>query len=387
MPLNHPGNDIVISGLGLVTPFGAGVAPYWRGLLDGRSALRPARRFAAPPYRGEPVGEVSGPGPAAGTPRKGAYARAAITEAVEAAGLPGVPADALVILVGQAPLPGRDAEAPATGGDLAAYREFLGPDPADALAPGRAPGRVLHLSHACASAVFAVGFARAALRAGAAPLAVVAGSSVLNRYEYASMDVVRAVGRDAATPFDTGRAGISLGEGGGAVVLETAAHARSRGRAAGLVVAGAACRVAGAKAAASDAELIGGCMRDALEDAAVDGLDHVHAHATGTVQGDAAELAAIESVATLAGARALPVSSHKGAIGHLLHISGAPALAAAALALRTGTVPPTAGLAHAEATDRVVLPTAPLRLPSARTAAVNSFGFGGNNATLILRSA
>lgn len=144
--------------------------------------------------------------------------------------------------------------------------------------------------------------------------------------------------------------------------------------------------MAGAKAAASDAELIGACMRDALGDAAVDGLDHVHAHATGTAQGDAAELAAIEAIAAETGSSALPVSSHKGAIGHLLHISGAPALAAAALTLRTGTVPPTAGLASAEDTDRVVLPTAPLRLPSARTAAVNSFGFGGNNASLILRA-
>ncbi|MFH8592860.1 beta-ketoacyl synthase N-terminal-like domain-containing protein [Streptomyces rimosus] len=381
-PVSNPVNDIVISGLGLVTPFGTGVAPYWRGLLEGRSALRPARRFKAPSYRGEPVGEVPGPDPAAGTPRKSSYARSAIAEAVEAAGLPGVPRDALVILVGQAPDPGRE-----TGADPASEQEFLGPDPSGTLGPAFAPGRVLHLSHACASAVFAVGFAREALRAGVAPVAVVAGSSVLNRYEYASMDVVRAVGRDAARPFDAGRAGISLGEGGGAVVLETAGHARSRGHVADLVVAGAACRVAGAKAAASDAELIGACMRDALEDAAVDGLDHVHAHATGTAQGDAAELAAIEAIAAETGSSALPVSSHKGAIGHLLHISGAPALAAAALTLRTGTVPPTAGLMSAEDTDRVVLPTAPLRLPSARTAAVNSFGFGGNNASLIVRTA
>ncbi|KAA6214898.1 3-oxoacyl-ACP synthase [Streptomyces albofaciens JCM 4342] len=384
MPVKDPVNDIVISGLGLVTPFGAGVAPFWRGLLEGRSALRPAGRFEAPSYRGEPVGEVPGPGPAAGTPRKSAYARAAIGEAVEAAGLPGVPRDALVILVGQAPYPGPETVADAAS-DPAAHREFLGPDPAGALGPAFAPGRVLHLSHACASAVFAVGFAREALRAGVAPLAVVAGSSVLNRYEYASMDVVRAVGREAARPFDTGRAGISLGEGGGAVVLEPAGHARARGHATDLVVAGAACRVAGAKAAASDAELIAGCMRDALADAGADRLDHVHAHATGTVQGDAAELAAVESIAAETGSDALPVTSHKGAIGHLLHISGAPALAAAALTLRTGTVPPTAGLTAAEGTDRVVLPTAPLRLPSARTAAVNSFGFGGNNATLVLR--
>ncbi|MFE2363987.1 beta-ketoacyl synthase N-terminal-like domain-containing protein [Streptomyces virginiae] len=375
-------SDIVISGLGLVTPFGRGVEPYWRGLLGGRSALGPARRFTEPPYRGEPVGEVpraAGPEPDGG-PRKSAYARAALGEALHAAGLDRLPDGAVVLLVGQAVLP-----RPGDGRALptADEREFMGPDPAEVLGV-RPDLRHVHLSHACASAVFAVGYARELLRAGAAPLAAVVGSSVLNRYEYASMDVVRAVGRTTARPFDVERAGISLGEGGGAVVLESAGHARARGVSADLAVAGAACRVAGAKAAASDTDRIAACMRDALDDASVHGLDHVHAHATGTGQGDAAELAAVEAVAADCGARALPVSSHKGAIGHLLHISGAPAIAAAAGMLRGGIVPPTAGLTTPEPTDRLVLPTAPMEVAGARTAAVNSFGFGGNNASLVL---
>ncbi|WP_051806948.1 beta-ketoacyl synthase N-terminal-like domain-containing protein [Streptomyces sp. NRRL F-2664] len=389
-------SDIVISGLGLVTPFGQGVEPYWRGLLGGRSALAAARRFTSPPYRGEPVGEVPEQGPGAGGattrpgpgpeegPRKSAYARTALREALHAAGLARLPDGAAVLLVGQAPLPPPDDGW--HGRRAVDEREFLGPDPEEVLSgvlagPGRQPA---HLSHACASAVFAVGYARELLRSGAAPVAVVVGSSVLNRYEYASMDVVRAVGRTAARPFDVDRAGISLGEGGGAVVLEGAAQARARGAAADLVVAGAACRVAGAKSAASDTGRIAACMRAALDDASVDGLDHVHAHATGTGQGDAAELAAVEAVAADCGARALPVSSHKGAIGHLLHISGVPAIAAAAGTLRGGVVAPTAGLTVPEPTDRVVLPTVPMEVAGARTAAVNSFGFGGNNASLVL---
>ncbi|MFB7175035.1 beta-ketoacyl synthase N-terminal-like domain-containing protein [Streptomyces sp. NPDC056254] len=374
-------SDIVISGLGLVTPFGHGVEPYWRGLVGGRSALAPARRFTAAPYRGEPVGEVPHGAPEpAGATRKGAYARAALEEALHAAGLARLPDGAVVLLVGQAPLPRPgEGRAEPTGDE----REFMGPDPAEVL--GAPPGpRYVHLSHACASAVFAVGYARELLRAGEAPVAAVVGSSVLNRYEYASMDVVRAVGRTAARPFDVERAGISLGEGGGAVVLESAAHARARGAAADLVVAGSACRVSGAKSAASDTDRVASCMRDALDDASVHGLDHVHAHATGTGQGDAAELAAVEAVAADCGARALPVSSHKGAIGHLLHISGAPAIAAAAGTLRSGIVAPTAGLATPEPTDRLVLPTAPMEVSGVRTAAVNSFGFGGNNASLVL---
>lgn len=392
----HPHvSDIVITGLGLVTPFGRGVRPYWNGLLEGRSVLAPAPDFGAPSYRGEPVGRVPRadeasprtPG-AARTPRKSGYARVATAEALRAAGLSAVPRDALVVLAGQAPAyPAHQpsdatGEASQAGAVTADLDEFVGPGPVETIGPDLARDRVVHLSHACATAAFAVDFARAALRAGLAPVAVVAGSSVLNRYEYASMSVVRAVSPAAARPFDVGRAGVSIGEGAGAVVLETARHARARGRAADLVVAGAACRVAGGKAA-SDTGLITACMRDALDDAAVDRVDLVHAHATGTVQGDAAELAALEAVA--GGRDPLPVSSHKGAIGHLLHASGVPALAAAALSLRTGIVPPTPGLGTPEHTDRVLLPTAPLSVPTARVAAVNSFGFGGNNATLVLR--
>ncbi|QRX94977.1 MULTISPECIES: beta-ketoacyl synthase N-terminal-like domain-containing protein [Streptomyces] len=369
--------DIVISGLGLLTPFGPGVDALWRGLVQGRTALAPARRFTAPAYRGEPVGEVPQFAPGTGA-RKQAYASAAVVEALRAARLPAVPHDALVVLVGQAPLP---ADEPATPLD-AEEREFLGPGPLGVLRPGRS----VHLTHACASALFAIAFAREALREGAAPVAVVAGATALNHYEYASMDVVRAVDRAAARPFDTERAGISLGEGGGAVILESAQRARARGLAADLVVAGCGTRVAAAKSVASDETSVADCLREAMSDARADHLDHVHAHATGTPQGDTAELRAIEAVAAQASLHDVPVSSHKGAIGHLLHISGAVGLAAASQTLRTGIIPPTAGLVTPEATHRVRLPLVSEHASPLTVVAVNSFGFGGNNASVVLRT-
>ncbi|WP_424890441.1 beta-ketoacyl synthase N-terminal-like domain-containing protein [Streptomyces sp. XH2] len=377
-------SDVVISGLGLLTPFGRGVGTYWRRLLAGHSALAPARRFAAGPYRGEPIGEVPEapePGPGASGSHQQAYASAAVEDALRAARLPRVPDDALVILVGQSPLPA--AGSPLDSPLDAEEREFLGPGATGLLAHGRA----VHLTHACASALFAVAFAREALRAGAAPLAVVAGATALNHYEYASMDVVRALDRAAARPFDTAREGISLGEGGGALVLEPAGRARARGLEPDVVVAGTGCRVAAGKPVASDGGSVADCLREALDEARTDRLDYVHAHATGTPQGDTAELQAVEAVAGEHAWEGLPVSSHKGAIGHLLHISGAAGVAAAAMALRTGVAPPTAGLRTPEETRRVRLPMTPLEIPGASVAAVNSFGFGGNNATVILRRA
>ncbi|MFG2346114.1 beta-ketoacyl synthase N-terminal-like domain-containing protein [Streptomyces phaeochromogenes] len=368
--------DIVISGVGLVTAFGHGTAAFGRGLLERRCALDRARRFNAAAYRGHAVGEVSGETPATG-PRRQAYMLTAVDEALEAARLTGLPEGGQVILVGQSPLPddpdGVDAD----------QREFMGPTRSGALGAGPA----LYITQACASTLFAVSLAREIIRAGTAPAVVVAGGTALNPYEYASLDVVRALSIEPARPFDMDRQGISLGEGGGALVLEDADRARRRGARTDLVVAGLACRLTGAKAVASDTDVVGACMRAAMEDAGVGGIDYLHAHATGTQQGDTSELHAVEKICAENGLTGLPMSSHKGAIGHLLHISGVAAIAATALALRTGTVPPTAGLSAPEATSRVALPTEAQPGHRLSHAAVNSFGFGGNNACLILRRA
>ncbi|MFH9438994.1 beta-ketoacyl synthase N-terminal-like domain-containing protein [Streptomyces rochei] len=368
--------DIVISGIGLVTAFGPGTDAYVRGLLAGRCALGPARRFSATAYRGHAVGEVSDTVPGT-VPRRQAYMLTAVEEAVRAARLTALPDGTRVILVGQSPLPSGPAAADAE------QREFMGPAPGGLLGTGPA----LHITQACASTLFAMSLAREIIQSGAAPAVVVAGGTALNPYEYASLDVVRALAREPARPFDVERQGISLGEGGGALVLEHTDHARRRGACTDLVVAGLACRLAGGKAVASDEDVVSACMRAALDDAGVDAVGYLHAHATGTQQGDAAELHAAEKICGESGMTRLPVSSHKGSIGHLLHISGVAAIAATAAALRTGTVPPTTGLSTPEATSRVTLPTRAEPGHPLSHAAVNSFGFGGNNACLVLRCA
>lgn len=347
---------VAVTGVGLVTGYGYGADRYWRGLLAGASALAPARRFGH--ADGAWVGEVPAPTDAT----RQAYADAALREALRTAGLPAVPDDCLVVTVGQT---GALTDAArATGADLAAPRVPAG-------------GGDHVLTHACASAAFGVAFARELLAAGAAPMAVVVGATVLNEAEYASMRAVRAVSPHRARPLDRGRDGISLGEGAGAVVLEPVARADVR-------VTGAACRVAGGKAAASDQEVLASCVTTALGEADVTTVDYGHAHATSTPQGDAAELAVLDTMADQLGVEALPVSSHKGAVGHLLHASAFPALAAAVRALRTGILPPTPGLVEPEPVTRLRLLRTPLEAPTAHTALLTSAGFGGNNAALVL---
>lgn len=374
-PADAACGDVAVTGVGLVTGYGFGVDRFWRGLLTNDTALGPARRFdhAEDAW----VGEVPVPSDAAAT--RQAYADAAVREALRDAGYPTLPDGCLVVTVGQT---GALTDAArATGADLVAAGVPAG--------TRIAFGGPHVLTHACASAAFGVAFARELLAAGAAPAALVVGATTLNREEYASMRAVRAVSPHRARPFDRHRDGISLGEGGGAVVLEPAARAAARGARTDVRVSGAVCRVAGATrhAAASDHEVLADCVDAALGEADVSGLDYVHAHATGTSQGDAAELAVLDEVADRLGATALPVSSHKGATGHLLHASAFPALAAAVRALRTATLPPTPGLADPEPAERLRLLRAPLTLPAVRTALLTSAGFGGNNAVLVLTGA
>ncbi|MGW4896331.1 beta-ketoacyl synthase N-terminal-like domain-containing protein [Kitasatospora sp. NPDC004240] len=377
--MSAPAPQIALTGLGLVTAYGAGVDPYWRGLLSGRSALRPAERFASPWYGGEPVGEVPLHGTWPGGTRKQLLLEAALAEALASAGLTGLPPGALVVLVGQAPEVG--AGAPAESAEL------TGPRLRAAESVPLFGGAPFYLSHACASAAFGVALAREALLAGAVRTAVVLGACALNPLEYASMKVVRVVSPGPARPFDRAGAGITIGEGAGAVVLEDRRSARERGRPADLLLGSAVCRVGGSSPAASDDRVVADCVRQACADAGVDRLDYVHAHATGTLQGDAAELRVLDALAADLGAEGLPVGSHKGAVGHLLHASCFPAIAAAALALRHGVVPPTPGLTDPEPAAHLRLPTESLAVPDARDALLTSFGFGGNNAALTLHRA
>ncbi|OKI61610.1 beta-ketoacyl synthase N-terminal-like domain-containing protein [Streptomyces sp. MJM1172] len=383
-------NAVALAGTGLITALGSGPHAFWGGLLRGERAFGEltafegdfrSRTVAAVPPSAFPAGpDTAAPDRTTPGRRKHAMALAAAAQALRAAGLPGLPAGALVVLVSQAP-----------GTADGTAREFTGPDPAALLAAlGASPDQaaVVHLSHACASAAFAASFARDWLLSGLGDTALVVGASALNPYEYASMDVVRTLSPGGARPFDTTRDGITVGEGGGAFVLETAARANRRGHRPKAWLSGAACLVDSTQAVASEPAAIRAAMRGALEDAGVGRVDYVHAHATGTAQGDAAEVEAVGELARELGPHPVPVSSHKGAVGHLLHASAFPALVAAVGFLREARLPGTPGLrAPLEVPDGVVTVREPTAAVRAEHVLVNSFGFSGNNASLVLSAA
>ena len=214
------------------------------------------------------------------------------------------------------------------------------------------------------------------------PIGVV-GFSMLGTLSRRNDDPARA-----SRPFDAGRDGFVIGEGAGIVVLERESFARARGAPVLAELAGYGCtcdawRITDER---PDAEAAVRAMRGCLTSAGAgaDDVDYVNAHGTGTVMNDATETRALR---TLFGARldGLPVSSTKSMIGHLLAAAGAAELVATTLALTRGFLPPTINHERPDpACDIDCVPnhSRPARLGAALS---NSFGFGGQNACLLVR--
>lgn len=359
----------VMTGLGLVTAFGCGVDRYWTGLLGGASAFEEGAPGTGPLIAAAPAPSALPNDPG----RQPWLVRRALAEALADAGHASVPPNTVVILVGQTPALDR-----VTPRRLS----FLGSDPlASAVRDDAEP---IFVSHACASVLFGIALGDRWLRAGLADSVIVLGGWTAGEYGVASMEVVKALSTDVARPFDPDRSGTALGEGSGAIVLERAADARRRGAVPRAVVGGLACRIAGRAAAASDAGSATAVMGEALHRAGAPRADHIHAHGSGTLQGDEAELSAMDRLVHDGAWPGTTVSSHKGAVGHLMHCSGFPAAVTAVRALETGVVPGTSGLRRPVRRGALTVLTAPEQLPAVDSVLVNSFGFGGNTAAMVL---
>jgi 3-oxoacyl-[acyl-carrier-protein] synthase II len=269
-----------------------------------------------------------------------------------------------------------------------ASQENHGPGDAVARALGTR-GPVETIASACAASTMAIGAALDGLRSGEIEVAIAGGADSLCQLTYAGFNALRAVDERPCRPFRADRAGLSIGEGAAALVLETEHHVRSRGalRLAELAGAGATCDAQHRTAPDPEGTGAAAAIERALADAGIgpDAIDFVNAHGTGTPLNDAAEAAALRRVFGRRVER-LPVTSTKGAVGHLLGACGALEAVVTVLCLEAGSVHPTPGGGDADPALglRVVL-EAPLPVPGARCALSTNFAFGGANAALVLR--
>jgi 3-oxoacyl-[acyl-carrier-protein] synthase II len=271
---------------------------------------------------------------------------------------------------------------------LLAAQQFNGPGDAVARDAGIL-GPVETVSSACASGAMAIGAALRALRRGDVDVALAGGSDSLCQLTYAGFNSLRAVDEAPSRPFRKDRAGLSLGEGAGVLVLETREHAGRRGAAALATLAGEAETCDAQHMTAPHPE--GAGAREALERALADAdaqpseVDFVNAHGTGTPLNDAAEAAAFRAIF---GDRtdSIPVTSTKAAIGHLLGSAGAVEALVTVLCLSRREVHPMpeGGETDAELGLDLVIGR-PRVLPRALCAVSTSLAFGGANAAIVFR--
>ena len=250
----------------------------------------------------------------------------------------------------------------------------------------------LSVANACASSAQAIGEALWLLRTGRADVALVGGSEAMlnigSLLGWQSMGVMAPLDADApeqsCRPFDDARKGLVLGEGAAALVLETAAHARARGATPLAVLAGYGHSVDAVHLSRPDAAGQVRAMQAALRDAGLQPHDigYINAHGTATEVGDAVEA---ESITTVFGPRAVPVSATKALHGHLIGAGGALELIATVQALRRQQLPPSAHVRSSQLGEQVDLVTGTARPATLRAAMSNSFAFGGSNVALIAR--
>ena len=251
---------------------------------------------------------------------------------------------------------------------------------------------------ACSSGTHAIGDAARLIALEDAEVMVAGGAeSAINRIGIAGFCACRALStnfneepKKASRPFDRDRDGFVMGEGAGAVVLESYEHAKARGariyaEVVGYGMSGDAYHIT---APAESGDGAYRAMQAALKRAGIQpqDLDYINAHGTSTPLGDAIELNTVQRLIG-EGRNSVSMSSTKGAVGHLLGAAGAVEAVFSVLALRDQIVPPTINLDNPPDFARIDLVPHEARRRDVEFVLSNSFGFGGTNACLIFKSA
>jgi 3-oxoacyl-[acyl-carrier-protein] synthase II len=261
-----------------------------------------------------------------------------------------------------------------------------------------ARGGVRTAVSACASSTEAIANAIARLQSGAIDIVVAGGCEAaihpLPIAAFASMHALSRNNEDpagASRPYDTARDGFVMGEGAGALVIETEQHAKARGAKIYAYLVGGSVTSDAHHITAPDPEGTGAAraMIEALEqaNAKVEDVVHINAHATSTPVGDIAEYVALKRVFGDHLSK-ICVSATKSSTGHLLGGAGAIEAIFTVLALHERTAPPTLNLQNQDPEIPLDVVTAPRTLPSGQILAIsNSFGFGGHNAVVAFMSA
>jgi 3-oxoacyl-[acyl-carrier-protein] synthase II len=415
---------VVVTGLGMVTPLGAGVDMTWKNIIEGKSGAAKIEKFDVSDLPCKIASQVKRGDGSNGTfnadqwmePKEQRkvddfiiYSVAAATQALKDAGWEPKSEkdqDRTGVLIGSG-IGGIEGIA-----EAALILKEKGPR---RISPFFIPGRLINLASgyvsimhglkgpnhavvtACSTGAHAIGDAGRLIGLGDADVMVAGGAeSPINRLAIAGFCSCKALSTSyndtpekASRPYDKDRDGFLMGEGAGVVVLEEFEHARARGAKiyAELIGYGLSGDAFHITAPSEDGNGAFRCMTMAIQRAGISPaeIDYINAHGTSTMA-DTIELGAVERVVGNAAAK-ISMSSTKSEIGHLLGAAGSVEAIFSVLAVRDQIAPPTINLDNPSVETPIDLVPHTARKREINTVLSNSFGFGGTNASLIFRRA
>ena len=395
---------VVVTGLGTVNALAHSVDDFAAALRAGTCAIAPVTGFDATGYRSRIAAEVRNLAPPDWLPsplrrrasRSDLFALVAAAEALADSRLDVAAASTRIGVVLGATTGGMMSAETCLRERIDGRRRRYRKSPllatpmatsADVLAAvfGLAGPRLV-LSTACSSSANALGIALDWIRLGRADVVVAGGTESMCRTIFAGFNALHALSPEPCRPFDRRRSGLSLGEGAAIVVIESRDHADQRAARVHATLLGYGMSADAHHLTVPHPEGTGAAlaMRRALARAGVApaDIDYINAHGTGTPLNDGIEAAAIQHVFGDA-ARRLAVSSTKAALGHTLGAAGALEGLTTILALRDGFLPPTVNLEEPDPACPLDFVPRHSRPAALRYALSNSYGFGGNNTSVV----
>lgn len=411
--------QIVITGMGAVTPIGIGLENYWKGLVNCVQGIGPITRFDTTDLPVKIAAEVKDFDPVEYMPKKLAkemdlfmqYGYVAAEEALTDAGLNpeqpedrSVPAERIGVVVGTA-FAGL-ATIAETQNDISTgvhkkvsprfVPKIIGNIAAAQIAIAKGlRGPSLTVTTACSSGADALSTGIMLINSGEADVVLCVGAEAatapLPIMGLASAHALSTRNDSPATasrPFDANRDGFVMGEGGGCIVIETETHAKARNAHIHASIIGWANSTDGYHVTSPHPEGIGAvyCMQRCLDKAGIrpEDVDYINAHGTSTPKGDVIETVAIKQ---LFGSHAskLAVTSTKGSTGHMMGAGGITETIACVKAIQEGIIPPTLNLENQDPECDLDYVPNKARTQNIEIAMSNAFGFGGQNSSILLR--
>ncbi|MGH8494049.1 MAG: beta-ketoacyl-ACP synthase II [Moraxellaceae bacterium] len=408
------GRRVVVTGLGMLTPLGNGVASTWEGIVAGRSGISMIDHFDTTAYSTRFAGLIRDFDIETYMPAKEARRLDEFIQYGMAAGLQAFADANIEVTAENAPRIGVAGGAGIGGlSSIERSHELLMKDGPRKISPFFVPGSIINMTAgmlairlglkgpnialvtACTTGTHSIGLAGRLIAYGDADVMLAGGSekgsSPLGMAGFAAARALSTRNDNpqiASRPWDRDRDGFVLGDGAGMIVLEEYEHAKARGAKiyAELIGFGMSDDAFHMTSPPEGGEGAAAAMRNAIRDAGIapGEIDYINAHGTSTPAGDIAESQAIESVLG-EHAQKVAVSSTKSMVGHLLGAAGAVEAIFSILAIRDNIAPPTINLDNPDEGCTLDYVPHKARAMKINTVLSNSFGFGGTNGSLIFR--